>query len=176
MIQVRGLRKSYKDVEVLKGVDFEVARGSIFALLGSNGAGKTTIVRILSTLLKPDGGTATVNGSDVVAAGTPGAICYPGRGWQLITNGVLCASNPLNVISSCATRVNAVCRTGLENVASLERHLSLRNQHRRDSLERPGDGEVVRSTKLSDNRRDGRHRLNWPRKSTGRYPRAAHCR
>ncbi len=64
-IQVNGLRKSYKDLHVLQGVDFEVARGSIFALLGSNGAGKTTVVRILSTLLKPDGGTATVNGFDV---------------------------------------------------------------------------------------------------------------
>jgi ABC-2 type transport system ATP-binding protein len=66
-IQVSGLRKSYKELPVLKGVDFEVARGSIFALLGSNGAGKTTIVRILSTLLKPDDGTATVNGYDVVS-------------------------------------------------------------------------------------------------------------
>jgi ABC-2 type transport system ATP-binding protein len=64
-IQVHGLRKSYKDVRVLKGVDFDVARGSIFALLGSNGAGKTTIVRILTTLLKADGGTARVNGFDV---------------------------------------------------------------------------------------------------------------
>jgi ABC-2 type transport system ATP-binding protein len=66
-IQVRGLRKSFKAVQVLKGVDFDVARGSIFALLGSNGAGKTTIVRILSTLLKPDDGTACVDGFDVVA-------------------------------------------------------------------------------------------------------------
>ncbi|GAA0504381.1 glycosyl transferase family 8 [Paractinoplanes deccanensis] len=65
-IRVHGLRKSYKDVEVLKGVDFEVARGSIFALLGSNGAGKTTTVRTLATLLKPDDGTAVVNGYDVV--------------------------------------------------------------------------------------------------------------
>jgi len=64
-IQVRGLRKSFKAVEVLKGVDFDVARGSIFALLGSNGAGKTTIVKILSTLLKADDGTARVDGSDV---------------------------------------------------------------------------------------------------------------
>src|SRR6185437_393538 len=64
-IQVQALRKSFKDTHVLKGVDFEVARGSIFALLGSNGAGKTTIVRILSTLLKPDGGAARVNGFDV---------------------------------------------------------------------------------------------------------------
>lgn len=64
-IQVRGLEKSYKDLHVLKGVDFEVARGSIFALLGSNGAGKTTAVKILSTLLQGDTGTATVNGFDV---------------------------------------------------------------------------------------------------------------
>ncbi|MEO3806079.1 ATP-binding cassette domain-containing protein [Nonomuraea sp. B1E8] len=65
-IQVQGLEKSYKDLTVLRGVDFTVARGSIFALLGSNGAGKTTAVKILSTLLKPDAGTATVNGFDVV--------------------------------------------------------------------------------------------------------------
>jgi ABC-2 type transport system ATP-binding protein len=67
MLQVRGLQKSYKEVRVLKGVDFDVARGSIFALLGSNGAGKTTIVRILTTLLKPDAGTASVGGFDVVS-------------------------------------------------------------------------------------------------------------
>lgn len=67
MIQVRGLEKSYKDLHVLRGVDFDVARGSIFALLGSNGAGKTTVVRILSTLLKADVGTASVAGFDVAA-------------------------------------------------------------------------------------------------------------
>ncbi len=66
-LQVRGLRKSYDQLRVLKGVDFDVARGSIFALLGSNGAGKTTIVRILTTLLKPDSGTASVDGFDVVS-------------------------------------------------------------------------------------------------------------
>jgi ABC-2 type transport system ATP-binding protein len=66
-IQVHGLQKSYKKLQVLKGVDFDVARGSIFALLGSNGAGKTTIVRILTTLLKPDDGTTRVNGFDVLS-------------------------------------------------------------------------------------------------------------
>jgi ABC-2 type transport system ATP-binding protein len=66
-IEVKGLRKSFKNTEVLKGVDLEVKRGEIFALLGSNGAGKTTIVRILTTLLKQDGGTATVNGFDVAS-------------------------------------------------------------------------------------------------------------
>ena len=66
-IQVHGLQKSYKKLQVLKGVDFDVARGSIFALLGSNGAGKTTIVRILTTLLKPDDGTTRVNGFDILS-------------------------------------------------------------------------------------------------------------
>lgn len=66
-IEVKGLRKSFRDTEVLKGVDFEVKRGEIFALLGSNGAGKTTIVKILATLLKQDTGTAAVNGFDVAA-------------------------------------------------------------------------------------------------------------
>jgi ABC-2 type transport system ATP-binding protein len=64
-IRVRGLEKSYGKVEVLRGVDLEVAPGSIVALLGANGAGKTTVVRILSTLLKANAGTASVNGFDV---------------------------------------------------------------------------------------------------------------
>lgn len=66
-ISVTGIEKSYKDLHVLKGVDFEVEAGSIFALLGSNGAGKTTMVRILSTLLTADAGAATVRGFDVAS-------------------------------------------------------------------------------------------------------------
>jgi ABC-2 type transport system ATP-binding protein len=68
-IRVQGLEKSFKELRVLRGVDLEIARGSIFALLGSNGSGKTTTVRILSTLLKADAGTVTVNGYDVAAQG-----------------------------------------------------------------------------------------------------------
>ncbi len=66
-IRVQGIEKSYKDLHVLQGVDFEVAAGSIFALLGSNGAGKTTMVKILSTLLTADAGAAAVEGFDVAA-------------------------------------------------------------------------------------------------------------
>ncbi len=66
MILANGLQKSYKEVPVLKGIDLEVEKGSIFALLGSNGAGKTTIIKILTTLLKADSGTASVNGFDIV--------------------------------------------------------------------------------------------------------------
>jgi ABC-2 type transport system ATP-binding protein len=80
-IRVTGLQKSYKDVHVLNGVDFEVARGSIFALLGSNGAGKTTVVKILSTLLKADAGTASVNALDVAtqAADVRASISLTGQ-------------------------------------------------------------------------------------------------
>ena len=80
-IQVRGLEKSYRELRVLRGVDFEVPRGSIFALLGSNGAGKTTVVKILSTLLKADAGTAAVNGFDVAtqAAGVRESISLTGQ-------------------------------------------------------------------------------------------------
>jgi len=68
-IQVQHLEKSYKELRVLRGVNFEVARGSVFALLGSNGAGKTTVVKILATLLAADAGTARVNGFDVATQG-----------------------------------------------------------------------------------------------------------
>ncbi|MGB3375890.1 MAG: ATP-binding cassette domain-containing protein [Microbacterium sp.] len=66
-ISVRGIEKSYGALPVLRGVDFEVASGSVFALLGSNGAGKTTLIRILSTLSKADAGTASVHGCDVAS-------------------------------------------------------------------------------------------------------------
>ncbi len=80
-IQVRDLSKSYDDLLVLRGVDFDVTRGSIFALLGSNGAGKTTVVKILSTLLKADSGTAMVDGFDVAtqAAEVRGAFSLTGQ-------------------------------------------------------------------------------------------------
>lgn len=65
-IVVKGLKKSYGKLDVLKGVSFTVPKGTVLALLGPNGAGKTTTVRILSTLLRPDGGSAQVHGYDVV--------------------------------------------------------------------------------------------------------------
>lgn len=71
-VEVDNLRKSFKDVDVLKEVSFRVEKGSIFALLGSNGAGKTTTINILTTLIKADAGTATVDDIDV--ARHPGKV------------------------------------------------------------------------------------------------------
>jgi ABC-2 type transport system ATP-binding protein len=73
MIETRGLRKSFKSrqgrekkvVEAVRGVDLDVAPGEIFGFLGPNGAGKTTTLRMLATLIEPDGGTATVAGVDL---------------------------------------------------------------------------------------------------------------
>ncbi|MGZ4664253.1 MAG: ABC transporter ATP-binding protein [Frankiaceae bacterium] len=64
VIETKDLQKAFKETSVLKGVDLTVRRGEIFALLGSNGAGKTTTVNILATLLRPDGGSASVCGFD----------------------------------------------------------------------------------------------------------------
>ncbi|BDI21353.1 ABC transporter ATP-binding protein [Herbiconiux sp. L3-i23] len=80
-IAVRGIEKSYKELRVLRGVDLEVQRGTVFALLGSNRAGKTTLVKILSTLLKADSGTASIVGLDVAtqAAEVRAAISLTGQ-------------------------------------------------------------------------------------------------
>jgi len=63
-IKVRNLKKAFKKVEVLKGVSFDVEKGTIFALLGANGAGKTTAINILTTLTGADGGSVAIDGYD----------------------------------------------------------------------------------------------------------------
>jgi ABC-2 type transport system ATP-binding protein len=65
-IETRSLAKSFGKTRALDGIDLTVAEGTVYGLLGPNGAGKTTTIRILATLLKPDGGHATVAGLDVV--------------------------------------------------------------------------------------------------------------
>jgi len=66
MIQVKRLTKHFKEIEALKDVSFNVPRGEVLGLLGENGAGKTTTLRILATMLKPTGGTAILNGNDIL--------------------------------------------------------------------------------------------------------------
>ncbi len=72
-IEAHGLIKHFGKTKALDGIDLTVEEGRVLGVLGPNGAGKTTAVRILATLLKPDGGTATVAGLDVVhqATGRP---------------------------------------------------------------------------------------------------------
>lgn len=65
-IEAHNLRKSFRTHEAVRGVDLAIRQGELFALLGPNGAGKTTTIRLLTTLLRPDGGSARVCGCDVV--------------------------------------------------------------------------------------------------------------
>ena len=63
MITVKDIHKSYtKDTETIKGVSFEIGKGTIFGLLGPNGAGKTTLMQIIATLMKPTSGTVEIAG------------------------------------------------------------------------------------------------------------------
>lgn len=97
-ITVSGLKKSYKKHEVLKGVDFTVASGSIFALLGSNGAGKTTIINILTTLIDADGGDVMVNDFDIAASPDKIRQCISLTGQFAAVDDVLTARENLELI------------------------------------------------------------------------------
>ena len=67
MIRVSGIHKSFGAVRAVRGVSFDAPDGKVTGLLGPNGAGKSTTLRVLYTVLKPDAGTATIDGADVVA-------------------------------------------------------------------------------------------------------------
>src|SRR5690349_24404859 len=72
MIKTAGLRKAFRSgkttVEAVRGVDLDVGDGEIFGFLGPNGAGKSTTLRMLATLIRPDGGRATIGGADLLRA------------------------------------------------------------------------------------------------------------
>src|SRR5207237_6212161 len=74
ILDIRGLRASYGAVEVLRGIDFTVARGEIVALLGTNGAGKSTILRAISGLMKPDTGHIFYEGRDIAGVSTEDTV------------------------------------------------------------------------------------------------------
>src|SRR3712207_3726832 len=62
-LSARGLRKSYRGVSALKGVDFEVARGEVMGLVGENGAGKSTLIKVISGMTAPDAGSVELDGA-----------------------------------------------------------------------------------------------------------------
>jgi len=99
-IAVNKLQKSYKKVKVLSDVSFTVEKGTIFALLGSNGAGKTTIINILTTLLSADGGAATVGGFDVASQADEVRNCISLTGQFATVDDVLTARENLVLIGA----------------------------------------------------------------------------
>jgi ABC-2 type transport system ATP-binding protein len=66
LLEISGLKKTFKDVKAVKGIDFEVKKGEVLGLLGPNGAGKSTTISMISTLLKPDHGNVYYSGTDIV--------------------------------------------------------------------------------------------------------------
>jgi ABC-2 type transport system ATP-binding protein len=102
-IRVQGLQKSYEQLQVLRGVDLDVDPRSILALLGSNGAGKTTVVRILSTLLKADAGTALINGFDVATQAAQVRESFSLTGQFAAVDEILSGGRTSSWSPSCAT-------------------------------------------------------------------------
>lgn len=98
IIEVSGLQKSYQENHVLKDVSFAIDKGSIFALLGSNGAGKTTVIKILSTLLKSDGGSAVINGFNVATHGGKVRECISLTGQFAAVDEILTGRENLTLI------------------------------------------------------------------------------
>jgi ABC-2 type transport system ATP-binding protein len=96
---VSGLRKSYRDHEVLSGIDLTIDEGEVVALIGPNGAGKTTVVQILSTLVRPDAGEVRIAGHDVArdADGVRGAIRLTGQ--YAAVDGVLTGRENIEMMS-----------------------------------------------------------------------------
>ncbi|TWC01599.1 ABC-2 type transport system ATP-binding protein [Brevibacterium jeotgali] len=99
VVDVSGLRKSFGDHEVLKGIDLSVEEGEVFALIGPNGAGKTTTVHILSTLVRPDAGRARVGGFDLLreADGVRDVISLTGQ--YAAVDGLLTGRENLEMMS-----------------------------------------------------------------------------
>lgn len=67
MIKAQGISKSFGSLQVLKGIDFNVAQGEVVSIMGASGAGKSTFLQILGTLLRPDGGSLLIDGKDALA-------------------------------------------------------------------------------------------------------------
>ena len=79
MIQAKGIEKSFGDLRVLKGIDFSVGKAEVVSIMGASGAGKSTLLQILGTLSTPDGGTLTIDGTDVLGLDSRGLAEFRNR-------------------------------------------------------------------------------------------------
>ncbi|MFD5224550.1 ATP-binding cassette domain-containing protein [Microbacterium sp. NPDC058342] len=115
-IDVRGLTKSFGGRPVLAGLDLTVERGEIFALLGANGAGKTTTISILTTLLRPDRGTARVAGRDVASEPVEVQRRISLTGQSAAVDDVLTATENLRMFARLAGLTGSSARTRAEEL------------------------------------------------------------
>ena len=75
IIRAEGIRKCFGNLEVLKGIDFQVSQSEVVSIMGASGAGKSTLLQILGTLSTPDSGSLLVDGTDVLHLGSRVAFC-----------------------------------------------------------------------------------------------------
>lgn len=101
-VEIAGLHKSFKDKHVLRGIDLDIPSGIVFALLGANGAGKTTAINILTTLLAPDAGIVRVAGHDVVTASHAVRASIGVTGQFAAVDGMLTGEENLRMMASLA--------------------------------------------------------------------------
>jgi len=104
MLEITGLRKGYPGLPVLRGVDLRVDAGQVLGLLGANGAGKTTLIGVAAGLVRPDGGTVTVAGLDVVRQG------------RQVRRTVGLAPQRLGIYPTLTLRANLECFAGLSGL------------------------------------------------------------
>ncbi len=176
VVVARGLRKSYGDLTVLDGVDLDVASGEVLALLGPNGAGKTTTVRILATLLRPDGGTAYVAGKNVVtqAADVRAAISLTGQ--FAAVDELLTGVENLRLMARLAHLGRREVRTRSDELLELfdltdagrPRGQDLLRRHATSA--RPGRRAAGQAAGRVPRRTDHRARSPEPERAVGRHP------
>lgn len=76
IIECEDIRKNFGNLEVLKGIDFEVSESEVVSIMGASGAGKSTLLQILGTLLTPDSGSLSIGGTDVLSLGSDGLSSF----------------------------------------------------------------------------------------------------
>ena len=79
IIEAKGIEKSFGDLKVLKGIDFQVEKSEVVSIMGASGAGKSTLLQILGTLSTPDAGTLTIDGTDVLHLGSKDLSAFRNR-------------------------------------------------------------------------------------------------
>lgn len=79
MIQLENIHKSFGELEVLKGVDLQVAKGEVVSIVGASGAGKSTLLNIMGSLMQPSGGRVLINGTDIFALGAKELAVFRNR-------------------------------------------------------------------------------------------------
>ena len=178
MIRASGLVKRYKEVEALAGLDLVVPEGKVLALLGPNGAGKTTAVKCLTTLIRPDAGTAEVAGCDVLKdpVGVRARIGLSGQ--YAAVDEHLTAYENLVMIGRLYHLGQGAVAGARPRAAREVRPDRVRRPARQDLLRRsaaparPGRRARRRAAGAGARRADDRPRRPQPAADVGRHPRA----